>query len=213
MNSIFDAIENHDPRLLEEMLRLGADPDQVKADSLRLRPLHAAVVAVEEGGSLELIRVLLKYGANIDSTFPDMGSCSPLLVAILSHQFEAARLLLDAGADPNLRSDEGESALRVCVQDRNHEMAALLLSKGANRTIDASDAFEGATALGMAVYRLDIAMVKLLLEAGADPHVLDLDFETARERLPPRTVDNEQDWLTVSKMLPPEPGDSDRSKA
>ena len=199
---IFDAINRHDVECLVTLLAQGVDPDQLNTGFLKQRPLHAAVLAVSEGGPLELIRLLLRYGAGIDeSPDPDLGGHTPLLLALYNDQFEAARLLLDAGADPNVRSNEGHSPLRACAEQGFHEMAALVLAMGANRTIESCDPILGATALGMAVRRLDVPMVRLLLEAGADPDHLDLDYETAEDRLPPREEADAGPWTAIAAML------------
>jgi hypothetical protein len=44
-------------------------------------------------------------------------------------------------------------------------------------------------------------MVKLLLEAGADPRALDIDYQNARKHLPPRTVGNAQLWDAVAALI------------
>ncbi len=198
---VFQAIEMHSLRQLAVLLEHGSDPNQIRSSFVRLRPLHAAVIAAETGGTLDLIKLLLSHGADINQTYPDIGGATPLLCSLFNDQLEAARLLLDSGADPNIRGDEGDSALRWSVEVGNHEMAALLLSKGAWRTMDESGPIEGRTALGMAVHRLDAEMVGMLLAAGANPSRRDLDRRTAQENLPPRQADNAEDWRRVSEIL------------
>jgi hypothetical protein len=57
------------------------------------------------------------------------------------------------------------------------------------------------TALGRAASRLNLSMIKLLLEAGADPKALDDDHRTARERLPEREMTSAQIWDAAAGLL------------
>lgn len=108
----------------------------------------------------------------------------PLFIAVFNNHIEAVRLLLAAGAEPNLKDDEGYSPLRFCVQKGYLEMARLLLLCGANKTIhEAGGGGSGMNALGMAAYWFDVEMVRLLLAHGADPHVEDADGWTVFDKL------------------------------
>ncbi len=80
-------------------------------------------------------------------------------------------------------------------------MAAMLLRCGAGKTIDSLGGFEGLTALGRAVKRLNVPMVQLLLDAGADPEALDANDRTARDYLPPRENVDPQAWDAVLALL------------
>lgn len=126
----------------------------------------------------------------------------PLFIAVFNNHIEAVRLLLAAGAEPNLKDDEGYSPLRFCVQKGYLEMARLLLLCGANKTIhEAGGGGSGMNALGMAAYWFDVEMVRLLLAHGADPHVEDADGWTVFDKLQMR----EQ-----RTNLPEDPSDQDR---
>src|SRR5678816_4258248 len=97
---------------------------------------------------------------------------TPLLIAVRKH-IEVVHLLLAAGADPNVCDDEGDSPLRFCTQEGLLEMARLLLHCGAGKTIDEGGGSTGMNALGFAVTRLDVEMVRLLLAHGANPQAWD----------------------------------------
>jgi ankyrin repeat protein len=107
-----------------------------------------------------------------------------LLSAIFNDQAQIVESLLRAGADPNVRNDEGYSPLRTCVEKGDLLTASLLLQAGATKTVDDYGNLHGLTALGMAATKLDLPMLQLLLGAGADPLACDEDNKTARERLP-----------------------------
>jgi ankyrin repeat protein len=197
---LFEAIEAHDVERLTTLLNGGADPNGLKAGWPHWPPLHAAVEELEYGGSVEALVLLLRHGARVDGLGAD-GAATALLMAIFRRQPEAVRLLLAVGADPNFRGSEGDSPLRACVGVGDHEMAAMLLRCGATRTVDEAGGLNTLTALGLAASRLDLPMIELLLQAGANPEVLDADSRTARERLPPRESHNQQSWDTASALL------------
>jgi len=144
--------------------------------------------------------LLLRYGANANAIDPSR-TAIPLLVAVRCRLVEAARLLLACGANPNVRDDEGDSPLRMSVERGDHEMAKMLLICGAEKTIHEWGGMSGMNALGRAAWRLDIPMIELLLRAGADPEVLDLDRCKAFERLPQREESDPQKWEAAAALL------------
>ena len=201
MQDIFNEIKHFNLNKVEEMLINGSDPNQVGDDVFHLRPIHEAILATDEGGPFEMITLLMKYGANINSKKPELERVTPLLIALFNDLLDVAKFLLDSGADPSISDSEGNSALHWCVDNNNLGFAKKLLAKGAKRTIDRCSAIEGRSALGMAVHRLNVDMVKLLLEAGADTNLMDYNFDTIRECLPPIDESNKIAWHKISKLL------------
>ena len=72
---------------------------------------------------------------------------TPLLFAVRAGHLDAARVLLDAGADVNDAVSDGQSALVVAAANANWELAAYLLDRGA----DANHAAAGWNALHQTV--------------------------------------------------------------
>ena len=72
---------------------------------------------------------------------------TPLLFAVRAGHLDAARVLLDAGADVNDAVSDGQSALVVAAANANWELAAYLLDRGA----DANHAEAGWNALHQTV--------------------------------------------------------------
>lgn len=95
------------------------------------------------------------------------GGSTPLLFAARVGDAESAKLLLDAGADPNDSLPDGTSALVLAAHSGQGNVGALLLDKGA----DPNALGSGYTALHAAVLRSDLNLVKALLAHKADPNI------------------------------------------
>lgn len=106
-------------------------------------------------------------------------------MAVFRDQPEAQRLLLAAGADPNVAGDEGDTPLRFAIEEGDAATAERLLNAGADATINAAGGPSGMSALGRAAFTSRIDLVELLLAAGADPHAADVDRRKPRELIQP----------------------------
>lgn len=197
-SELFAAIVQHDLGRVRTLLSQGADPNAPKEDGWR--PLHTAIGQLRVGGKVEFIAVLLEYGANVNEWDANHNE-TPILSASDPPEIDAARVLLEAGADPNVRRSDGESPLRLCVWEEDAEMAALLLHYGAGKTVNDFGGDFAWTALGIAAEKLNIPIIELLLQAGADPEATD-DFDrTARDHLPPREKHDPETWDRVVELL------------
>jgi uncharacterized protein len=199
-NELFKAIEQHDGNRVAELLSLGADPNETEAKWRGWTALHSAIDELDYGGSMEVVSLLLKHGANVNG-WDTLHEATPLLMALFRNNKEAARILVNAGADPNVRSGEGDSPLRLCVEAQDLEVAAILLRFGAAKTINEFGGKRGLTSLGIAASQFNIPMIELLLESGADPGTSEDDHKAARDRLPPREQHDPQTWDRVMEML------------
>ena len=81
------------------------------------------------------------------------------------------RLLAEAGADINAINEVGEWALRNAAWRGDTKSVAYLLSVGAKSNLTDT----GQTAIHMAVCSDNLAVVRLLLESGADLNTTDVD--------------------------------------
>jgi uncharacterized protein len=199
--NLFEAIANHDIDSVAKLLRHKPDLNSLRAEWPEWSLLDEAINQLESGGSIKVLVLLLRQGAAVDIWDADHDS-TPLLMALFRDQLEAVRLLLAAGADPNVVGSEGDSPLRWCVEQGDYDTAALLLQCGATQTINSAGGAGGMTALGLSAKRLDLRMIELLLQAGADPEAIDADKLTAYQRLPSQNEANDDVvWVTAAARL------------
>ncbi len=88
------------------------------------------------------------------------------------------RFLTQRGANPNIRDKRGISPLMAAVQLGFNEGVEALIGAGASVDVGSDT---GETPLISAVHRRDIVLMRILLEAGADPERRDNSGRSARD--------------------------------
>ena len=101
--------------------------------------IHTAVITE----NTEAIKQHIAAGSNLNERDP-FGGSSPLISAAVFGKPEAAKLLIDAGADLNFQNNDGSTALISAAYFCRPEIVKMLLDKGADKTITNK---YGATAL------------------------------------------------------------------
>jgi len=99
-------------------------------------PLLEAVRA----GTIEDVHRRLRESSDELDKRSHIHECTPLELAIMLRRLDVARLLLDAGADPNAPAADDTDALAVAIRELGEEAQALLdlmLAKGARPTYEA----------------------------------------------------------------------------
>ncbi|HXD34899.1 MAG TPA: ankyrin repeat domain-containing protein [Pyrinomonadaceae bacterium] len=110
-------------------------------------------------GNLEIVKVLLDSGSDINAVSKNAFSASPLQGAAAFHKIELARLLIARGANVNCCAAEGGTPLHETAGSGQVEFAKLLLEHGAN--INAKDE-HGKTPLAVALAYKQDQMAKFL---------------------------------------------------
>lgn len=64
---------------------------------------------------------------------------TPLHVAAIWGDVGVGRLLLDAGADPNVQGEYGNTPLHEAVEQQQYEFVKLLLARGASKRVQNDD--------------------------------------------------------------------------
>lgn len=92
--------------------------------------IHTAVVT----DNIEALKQHIAAGTNINEKDP-FGGSSPLISATVFGKPEAAKILIDAGADINFQNNDGSTALHTAAFFCHPEIVKMLLDKGADKTI------------------------------------------------------------------------------
>ncbi|MDD3468851.1 MAG: ankyrin repeat domain-containing protein [Thermoguttaceae bacterium] len=167
-----------DTEAIRLLLEAGADPT-VPVINECLTPLQQPLTP-------EGLRLLLDAGAGVHVNTTSSFGWTPFYEAVQngskSGDTTVARMLLEVGADPHLiENGSGESPLHIAIRESNGKehntnMVKFLLELGLER--DVREEEHGETPLFYAVIFNYIEVVKMLLDAGADPNILNIYGET-----------------------------------
>lgn len=161
-----DAASNADPEIVQDMLKLGAHPDgNVESPYPYDPPLFEAANGILSNDELhtaadreEVVQLLLDAGAEL--THCPYGPCHSVLWMVKDRAI--AQLLLDAGADPDFRDDEGE---HILFSISNEDVALLLIENGAD--LNAVRPADGKTLRGWSEYHEWPRVIALLDSKGS----------------------------------------------
>jgi ankyrin repeat protein len=120
------------------------------------RPIHLAC----QNGNLPIARMLVEAGATLTG-----GPTEPFALAAVHRAVEVCQLLVDAGVDPHQKNEHGFTAFTHACSAGNRTTVEYLLKQGADVNFATPD---GETVLMRAAGFNRLAVVKLLVEAGAD---------------------------------------------
>ena len=133
------------------------------------------------------VRILLKHGADPNFLLKGQQGGTPLMLALRNLRGEGnetVKVLLEGGANPNVRGAEGETALMIAVKQRNLEAVRLLVSKGADLTVKDD---QGRTAVQFA-RMLAFREIEQLLLGRDTPQALSIGAATAESTKPSAPV-------------------------
>jgi ankyrin repeat protein len=187
-----DTVTSKDLRLVEAakarnsaaavaLLSKRVDPNIAEPDGTTA--LHWAVRYDE----VMLVERLLKAGAKADVA--NRYGVTPISLACESGSAAVVEHLLKAGVSPNATGPLGETALHTCAHTGNVDAAKALLARGAK--VDAGDNWRGQTPLMWAAAQGHAAMVRVLVEAGADVNARSTVVTWERQR----TSEPRDKWL------------------
>lgn len=112
-------------------------------------------------GHLELAKYLIKAGAPINSPSRNGLKAAPLQSAAAAGYEKIVQMLLELGADPNVREGNGYTPLHAAAQNKDIDMIHTLLYGGADLTLVGKD---GKTPLDLAAETGDKETIALLAE-------------------------------------------------
>jgi uncharacterized protein len=156
--ALFKAIENNSCEDVGNLLIKGANPNAL--DDRTNTPLMNAITP-HIRDRMEMIGILVSYGADVNVLRVD-GGFTALMMAGQIRDYEICKFLLEHGADPNAKKDEGTTALMMST--RNESVCELLLGYGAKANARNNDK---STALIDAAMRGDVRSCEVLIRRGA----------------------------------------------
>ena len=159
-SALLEAARNDRAEVVRRLLARGAKPGEAPGGE---PPLAAAA----ESASLGALAALLAGGADADQAAdPARGpGGTPLQRACAAESWAAARLLLEAGADPSRAAPSLAPPLFLASETGHAPTVALLLERGADPNARGPG---GAAPIWLPVWNGHVEVVRLLLLAGAD---------------------------------------------
>ena len=164
--ALHEAVTQGQEDAVKALLEAGADRDATTTDSMR----------VVREDLLDLITIAKEQDRFASREIQDAHEKTPLYIAADSNQHTIARLLIAHGAQVDLTTNLGATALHVATFRGHVEMVNLLLESGA----DASKRTKsGATTLHLAAESKVPELVEIMLSQGVDADILDDWNDTA----------------------------------
>ncbi|XP_041079108.1 ankyrin repeat and KH domain-containing protein 1-like isoform X7 [Polyodon spathula] len=151
------------------------DPEtQARLEALLEAAGNTALTYACAGGFVDVVKVLLKEGANIEDH--NENGHTPLMEAASAGHVEVARVLLEYGAGINTHSNEfKESALTLACYKGHLDMVRFLLEAGADQEHKTDEMH---TALMEACMDGHVEVARLLLDSGAQVNMPADSFES-----------------------------------
>jgi ankyrin repeat protein len=217
------AARTGDPRIVRALLARGAD-----VNAKEHRQHQTALMRAAAAKHPELVRALVEGGANIHARSrvtssivnrgdpggrrtgyvwvgeAKFGGYTPILFAAQQGDVDSAKILLDAGADPNDHAADGMTPLILAAYGRHVSLADLLLARHA----DPNDNGPGYTAAHVAVLSGRVDFVQSLVKHGVDINARLIKGTPIRRQaedlMLPETLRGATPVLLAAKFLEPE---------
>lgn len=145
-------------------------PKEVNTKAAGKSALHCASVA----GNIAILKCLLEFDPDLE--IEDEEGDRPLHLCAYGDEDESAKLLLDHNADVNGRNGRGSTPLIISAA-KGHISVIKVLVQHKNIELHLQDQ-DGDTALHCAVMGQKYEAVSILLEAGADPELINFRLFT-----------------------------------
>lgn len=141
----------------------------------------AVMYAVEYNNSRPAFLTLL-LRSRPDLSIKDGNGNSALYIAAMNGCAESAKLLLEAGADPNQMKRENKfltAPIHYAAENGRYDIVRTILEHRGNVNIQTAGGFAGMTPLHKAVEARDVEMVRLILKFKPDLSIRDANGSTA----------------------------------
>jgi ankyrin repeat protein len=169
------AVTFDQPAVIEKLLRRGFDPNTPNE-----KGVSGLLLAIQSTSPKSALLLAKHPSTNVNAQ--NKAGETALMLAAIDNQLELAQVLIDRGADVNR---PGWTPLHYAATRGHRDMMRLLLEHDAYIDCESDN---GTTPLMMAAYFAPPLAVKLLLEEGADPTLVNnanasaLDMALAKDR-------------------------------
>ncbi len=174
------AAEEGAAEIMQILLGSGPDADtpaggeDKEAESMPSIGSEALYTAIEKG-DVAMVRLLVEAGADVNAA-TGFGGNTPLHEAVEQGDVEIVKILVEAGADVEAKGYFDSTPLSLAAEEGASEIMQILLGSGPDADTPAGGEDKeaesmpsiGSEALYTAIEKGDVAMVRLLVEAGAD---------------------------------------------
>ena len=109
------AAYNLNLEIMRKLLENGAEPNAL--DKIKNSPLQCVFLATDEKYIVEAIKELVTHGANINAQ--NKKGKTPLHRATKLDNYSITKVLLELGSDPNIKDENGNTALEMALVDGN----------------------------------------------------------------------------------------------
>lgn len=176
MESIENSIKTSNVILLKRLLDNGANPN----GSLQNPYLKMAIL---NKSSIEVLDLLLSYGALPDYGFVEEGNDDILSVAICtSYDIKGIKLLLDYGANLNFKDTNARYPIQNAILMNRVDILELLLEYGEYNTLSESHSFTLFSILDEVVIYGSLEMIEVLFNNGID-NIVQNNMEKIQEEM------------------------------
>ena len=146
-------------------------------DSLEKKPAKSLEEAVVEG-DFEVVRAYIEAGSDLNRAVSEDGSTA-LVMAVTFDHTEISLLLIESGADLEVKIDNGSTALHAAAFYGRLEIVRALLDKGVNTSARTND---GSTALSIVMMPFDELMpFYKIIEGTLAPAGFEIDYDLLKK--------------------------------
>ena len=160
-----------DEGAINVLLNANADPN-ITDDTYGCTCLH---IAVDQECSIEVVQAIIDHGADVNATNKE--NVTAFVIASNFGYTDAINVLLNASADPNMTDDTyGDTCLHKAVrQGCSSDVLQAIIDHGVD--VNATNKYN-VTAFMIASHKGNTDAINVLLNAGADPDIGDVNSNT-----------------------------------
>jgi len=139
----------------------------------RIEPRNSTILyeIISKGITPELLKILIESNDKIDLNIRNPSGETPLFLPSIKNDIESVKVLVDAGAKIDIEDYNGGTPMMYASEYGYVDVVKFLVEKGAN--VNKKTKFgETALTLNIGFVKRDKEIVKILLDAGADPNIV-----------------------------------------